>query len=184
MRNWMIRSVGTAVLASTLALTTIAAAASNMFLKVDGIEGESTAQGHLKEIEIDSFSWGFHNAPSKGMGGGAGASKATIQDFTVVKRVDASSPNLVRSLLQGTTIKIATFVVQRAGGKAPADSIKITLENVRITDIKVSGAEAANATESVSFAFGKLTYDYTPIDAKGGKAPTISVTWDVAKNKS
>ena len=38
--------------------------AVNMFLKLDGITGESTNKGHKDEIEILSFSWGVaHPAP-------------------------------------------------------------------------------------------------------------------------
>ena len=33
-------------------------AAVDFFLKIDGIEGESTQKGHEKEIEIQSWSFG------------------------------------------------------------------------------------------------------------------------------
>jgi type VI secretion system secreted protein Hcp len=188
MKTWMVRSVGIAALASTLALSTVAAAAADLFLKIDGIAGESVAAGHQKEIDVVSFNWGFlRKAGPGGYGprGGAGAAKAAIEDFSVVKRVDAASPELVRALLDGRSIKSAVFVLQKAGGsKGGTEMIKITLENVQITDIKVSGNGTDVPTESVSLKFGKLTYDYTPIDAKGGKGPVISVTWDIAKNKS
>jgi type VI secretion system secreted protein Hcp len=178
----MIRTASAAALASTLALTTVAAAATDLFLKLDGINGESVAAGHLKEIDVQSFSWGFLRKAG-GFGPGAGASKASIEDFSVTKRVDASSPELVKALLEGRTIKNATFVVQKPGAKS-AEYLKITLENVQVTDIKVSGTSADSPMESVSLKFSKLTYEYTPTDAKGGKGPTITVTWDVAKGKA
>jgi len=185
MKTWMVRSVGIAVLASTLALSTVAAAATDLFLKIDGIAGESVAAGHQKEIDVVSFSWGFLRKGAPHPGGGAGAAKASIEDFTIVKHVDAASPALVRALLEGRTIKSAVFVLQRAGGaKGGTEMIKITLENVQVTDIKVSGDGAQVPSESVALKFGKLTYDYTPIDAKGGAGPTISVTWDLAKGKA
>ena len=39
------------------------------FLKIDGIPGESTAEKHKGEIEIESFSWGVSNSGSATHGG-------------------------------------------------------------------------------------------------------------------
>ena len=41
------------------------------FLKIDGIEGESSDDKHKGEIEVESFSWGATQAGSPGPGGGA-----------------------------------------------------------------------------------------------------------------
>ena len=51
--------------------------AFDAFLKIDGIDGESTDKTHPGEIEISSFSWGVSNPSSVGgRGGGGGAGKA------------------------------------------------------------------------------------------------------------
>ena len=55
--------------------------AFDAFLKIEGIEGESTDKTHPGEIEIESFSWGVSNTGQRGSGGGGGAGKAVIQDF-------------------------------------------------------------------------------------------------------
>ncbi len=38
--------------------------ASDMFLKIDGIPGESTDKAHANEIEVLSFSWGIQQQRS------------------------------------------------------------------------------------------------------------------------
>ena len=54
--------------------------AIDMFLKIDGIDGESTDVKHNNEIAILSYAWGeAQTAPAGGAGGGAG--KIAMQDF-------------------------------------------------------------------------------------------------------
>ena len=43
--------------------------ALDMFLKLDGIAGESTNKGHKDEIEVLSFSWGVSNSSEIGAQG-------------------------------------------------------------------------------------------------------------------
>ena len=45
-------------------------AAVDYFLKIAGIDGESTADGHKGEIDLESWSWGESN-PGAGSAGAA-----------------------------------------------------------------------------------------------------------------
>lgn len=182
MRKWMIRSAGLAALASTLVFSA-AAVADDLFLKLDGIAGESVVRGHEKEIDIESFQWGFSQQSTARAGGGAGAGKPAFQDFSVTKRVDTSSPVLLQTLLQGRSIKTATFVAHKANAERGSTLIKIVLENVRVTDIKLTGSESGEPTESVSLSFTKLSYHYFPVDRAGKQGPAVSATWDVSQNR-
>ena len=68
-----------ALLALTLAaLFPIASSAAvDVFLKLDGIKGESTDDRHKDEIVIESWSLGATNTGSHSVGGGGGAGKPT-----------------------------------------------------------------------------------------------------------
>ena len=55
--------------------------ASDIFLKLDGIDGESQDDKHKDEIELSSFSFGSSNFVSRAIGGVGGSGKATFQDF-------------------------------------------------------------------------------------------------------
>ena len=63
------------------------AAQSDYFLKIDTIEGESNAQGHEKENQIMSWSFGASNPSTVGAGSGMGAGKVQFQDFHFTKRL-------------------------------------------------------------------------------------------------
>ena len=47
--------------------------AVDMFLKLDGIKGESVDSKHKDEIAVLAWSWGMSNSGSAHLGGGAGS---------------------------------------------------------------------------------------------------------------
>lgn len=67
--------------------------AVDYFLKIDGIQGESTDAKHEGEISTLSWSWGETQATTPGAGGGA--AKVSMQDFRFSKAVDKTSPKLM-----------------------------------------------------------------------------------------
>ena len=81
-----------AVSALALATTLSCHAASDYFLKIDGIDGESTDDRHKGEIDIQSFSWGVSNSGSMSSGSGGGAGKASFQDIHFTRQLDKASP--------------------------------------------------------------------------------------------
>ena len=54
--------------------------ASDAYLLIDGINGESQAQGMTNNIELDSFSFGASNPADVG-GKGLSAGKCSLSDF-------------------------------------------------------------------------------------------------------
>ena len=154
--------------------------ASDMFLKLAGITGESTDSKHSGEIDVLSWSWGASNSSS--VVGGAG--KANVQDLSVTKYVDKASPPLLLKTLNGGAIADATLTV-RSASATPIEFLIIKLTNVLVTSISTGGSTGEDRlTENVSFNFGKVEFKYTPTDTATGKAGTpIITTWDVVANK-
>ena len=70
--------------------------AVDYFLKLKGIEGESTDEKHKNEIDVQSWSWGETQSGSAASGGGSGAGKVAMQDFNFVMKVNKASPKLSR----------------------------------------------------------------------------------------
>ena len=155
------------------------ALAVDMFLKVDGIKGESTARGgHEDWIEIESFGWG-ESRPSGGTGQGRRRSSASFSDVSVVKGVDAASPHLFQACATGKHYSSATLVIRKAG--EPFDYFSIRLQDVRVSSVKLSHSEKRDVPmEEITLTYGKITWSYDPQDAKGGKVET---GWDLMANK-
>ena len=68
------------------------------FLKIKGVDGESTDDKHKGEIELESWSFGGTNAASFSSGGGGGAGKVSLQDFHFVKKYDKASAKLFAAM--------------------------------------------------------------------------------------
>lgn len=157
----------------------IDALAVDMFIKIDGIDGEATAaRGHEEWIEIESFSWG-ESRPAGGTGQSRRRSLAAFSDVSVVKGVDAASPSLYQACATGKHYPTATLVVRKAGD--PVDYFAILLQDVMVSSVRLSHSEERDAPmEEITLTYGKITWSYDPQNAKGGKVET---GWDLKENK-
>ena len=157
--------------------------AVDMFLKLDGVDVESKDKKHTKEIDVLAWSWGMSNSGSAHVGGGDGAGKAHVQDISLTKLIDSSSPKLMLACCSGTHCPTALLTVRKAGGESPVEYLKIKMEEVFITSVSTGGSQGEeHLTESVSLNFAKVNLDYTPQEAKGAAGTAIPLTWDIAAN--
>ena len=79
--------------------------AVEIFLKIDGVTGESKANGHVDEIEVFSFSLGASNPSSVAYGHGSGAGKVDISSLSIQKQVDNASAEAVPELRQRQALR-------------------------------------------------------------------------------
>ncbi len=161
--------------------------AVDMFLKIEGVDGESTDDKHKKEIEILSFSWGVsqQRSASASSAGSLSSQRADFHDFSVVKAIDAASPKLLLACADGTHLKSIRLELCRSGGdKQPYMEYKFT--DVIVTNFKPGGSGHGEALplEEVSFAYGKAEWAYTQTKVEGGRgAGKIPAGWDLKANK-
>ena len=72
--------------------------ASDIFAKIGDIKGESLDSKHKDEVEVLSWSWGVSQSGTTRPGGGAGAGKASFNDFNFTHRIDKASPRPLESV--------------------------------------------------------------------------------------
>jgi type VI secretion system secreted protein Hcp len=160
-----------------------AAAATDMFIKIGDIKGESQDVKHKDEIDVLAWSWGMSNSGTTHSGGGGGAGKSTVQDFSFTKFVDLSTTDLMLNTLTGKHTPEATFVVQKVG-KAPFEFLKITFTDVIVTSVSTGGSGGEDRlTENITLNFAKVKVEYTKQDPDGLPGETKSFSWDIAENK-
>jgi type VI secretion system secreted protein Hcp len=156
--------------------------ACDIFLKLDGIKGESADDKHKGEIDIMAWSWGMNQSGTMHTASGGGAGKVAVQDISLTKHTDSSSPNLIQHCCSGKHIPTAWLTVRKAGGK-PVEYIKMKLEDVLISSISNGGSGGEDLqTEHVTLNFGRFEYIYTPQKADGSPDAEITKTWNIAKN--
>ena len=141
-------------------------AVPDIYLKIDGIDGEAQDQSHQNEIEILSFSFGVSNMGSGDVGLGSGSSRASLSDLSVMKHVDKASPGLFLACCTGKHLPTATLSVRKAGGDAPVEYLKYDLTEVYVSSVQTSGSDGGGiATE---FNFPQLLEDGGYVYAANG----------------
>ncbi len=155
--------------------------AVDMFLKLDGIKGESADHKHKGEIDIVSWQWGVSQSGTMAHGGGGGAGKASFADLTITHTLDASSPILSLYCASGEHIKSATLVNRKAG-KDQQEYLILKLSDIIVTNVSESaGGDVPH--ESVSLNYAKLEVEYKPQKADGTLDAGIKWGWNVKENK-
>jgi type VI secretion system secreted protein Hcp len=157
------------------------AAAVDYFLKIEGVDGESTTKGHEREILLDSFTFGAANTVTVTSGGAGGAGKATFSDMLAGSKLSKVSPKLYLSTAAGTRISNVQLSVRKSG--ATFDFYTIKLSEVYVTSVKTEGRTGEIPTESMSLNFGKVTWTYTPTSTKGTADTPVAATWDLKASK-
>jgi type VI secretion system secreted protein Hcp len=145
---------------------------ADMFLKIEGtrqgpIKGESSDQAHPDEIEVLGWHWGMDVSAAAF---GAGSARTTLQELVVRKRADRASTALMSALRANEPLKKVTLSVRKAGGDAPLDYLKITIEKARVMSHTIGSAcdGAPELVEELRIAFFKVNVQYQPQSALGG----------------
>ena len=158
--------------------------ANDMFLKIDGIEGESLDSTHSNEIEVLTLHWGMSQGASMHAGTGGGAGKVSVDDLVFTHSVDKASPILMQTCMSGKHIPKAVLTVRKAGEK-PLEFYKITMTDVMVSNVQPSGSNTGGGlVETVGLAFSKVKIEYQPQGGDGSaKGGAIVTEYDIKANK-
>jgi type VI secretion system secreted protein Hcp len=159
-------------------------AAVDYFLKINGIPGESQDSKHKGEIQLESWSWGATNKGTFASGtGGGGAGKVAMQDFSIIKQIDKSSPKLFLACASGQHIPDALFTARKAG-KDQQEYLKIKFTDLLVSSYQTGGtADQVTPTETFSLNFSKIEVQYAPQKSDGTLDAPIVHNYDVKANK-
>jgi len=164
--------------------------APEMFLKIQGLNGESTDFEYRDWSEIISFSWSVKqpagSAGGLGQGGAGSSERADFSDFTVAKAVDKLSPTLVVYCARGQHIKEVKVSIRRPIEKQRL--YQITLEDAVVSGVSQVAQPGGFAgwlpVESVSFTYSKIRFEYTECDHTTSRAKGAHRgDWDLKANK-
>lgn len=158
--------------------------AQDIFIKIDGIDGESPDTSHQNEIDVLSFHWRVLQASAMHAGSGGGAGKATVEDFEFEHYVDRSSPNLMKYCLTGKHVAEARLTVRKAGG-APLEYLRMVFTDVIVTSVAPYGGseDPSRIRERVRLSFSKVQQEYAVQNAQGGSGGAVTASYDIKANK-
>ena len=153
-------------MATSIASSTSVVSASDMFLKLSGIKGESQDAKHKDEIDVLSWSWGTSTGTGKVKRGTV--PPQCIQDLALTKFVDSSSPQLIMSAVKGEHIKEGILTLRKAG-KEQQEYLTITMTDVLVTSYQTGGVSGNDAplVDTVVLNFSSIEGEYRPQRADG-----------------
>ena len=158
--------------------------AMDMFLKVDGITGESNdaAKDTVGTIDVLAWSWGVSQSGTMHVAKGGGAGKANVQDLSITKWYDDSSPVLQKRCVAGTHIASAELNVRKAGD-APYVYIKISMTNVLVSSVSTGGSGGEDRlTENVTLNFAEVKVEYFKQGDTGSVEAGQKFTYKISEN--
>ncbi len=142
------------------------------------LKGGSTAKAHPGEIVAYGYSHEI-NSP-RDAASGLATGKRQHKALSITKSVDVSTPQLYQALVTNENLPTVTLIFTRpsSGGTGTEENyFKVTLTNAHISNIKtefpsVNGAPSTTPTDTVSFTYQKIQWDYLP------GATTASDDWE------
>lgn len=157
------------------------AAATDYFLNVDGIPGDSTVSGYAGQIVINSWQFGIGRTTT--IGNPASAGKVNCAEFVFGKILDKSSPGLLRESLDGEAIPKVVLSGTRTASPDGLLFLRITFTSVLESSYAMSSGGDV-PTESVSFNYGSLLVEYRAQGSDGSFGPPVSSSYDCLQQRT
>lgn len=152
-----------------------APARHNIYIYIDGIEGESNDSKHAKWIDVLDFS---HGATHNGTEATSYvSSRGTFEPFVFVHEIDKATPKLQESCMKGNRIPTVELSVCRQIAGVQVEIYKVKLEDVQIVSAEVKTMSFDDGSfkivEEVTLLAQKQTWTATTVtidNANGGNS--------------
>ena len=189
----MIVKTGTGILGALLLLFLLAAgpAAAAVFVKYDGVDGESRGPdgtGNKDWFIVDSFSFGIEREMKEsGEKGGTqdiNIGVGELQECTMTKSLDLSSGKLAQAAASGQSLGKCEVCFTTSGdtGEPPACYLHYVMERCYVKSWSTSGDADDRPTEEVAFYYNKIAFGYVDTD-EDGVVREESMSWDRKRNR-
>lgn len=146
----------------------------DMFMKLDGVDGESQETDHKDEIQLDGFRLNLVSPRDSFTNQAAGARRWS--HLSMRAKVDKSTPLLFQKLARNEKIPKAVLTCRKAG-KEQFEYFKITLTEVLVVKVETGELEASGGGSVIppcdfDLAFGKIEISaqtQTKLGSMGGQ---------------
>jgi type VI secretion system secreted protein Hcp len=152
--------------------------AYDLFLRIEGITGDSRDAKHAGWMDVVSFSWGVTMTPSSG----TTMSRPLFTDLILTKPMDRASPVLLVSCASGKRFPTAVLQLVRTG-EMRVVFMEYTLSDVMLTAYQPAGQGAEDQPlEALNLNAARIVTKYTPVAADGSAGTAITGGWDLRAN--
>ncbi|HMF94410.1 MAG TPA: type VI secretion system tube protein Hcp [Vicinamibacterales bacterium] len=154
-----------------------------ILLDIPDIKGQSTIKGFEDKIEILSASHGVAMQVTASPSSTERTSgRPNHQDLTVSKYVDLSTCPIIAACNAATNLKTITLTIGRNDAGTLLPYLVYTLDNTIVSSVSVSCGSGDRPTETITFNYSKIKWDFTEQKADTGKKGNNGAVWDLATN--
>ncbi|WP_368900462.1 Hcp family type VI secretion system effector [Mixta calida] len=145
-----------------------------LYLRLQGITGESKDNLHQGWIDLKGYSWGLesHGAENNGT--------VNFHNLTVHALLDKATPAMITYASKKTLINKAELAICRAGSEHK-EFCRITIENVRIAAIRMGDSGIASEV-TYELEADKVQFQYWEQTSKGGRGAETRTTWNIKEH--
>lgn len=164
--------VAAGLVAVGVASSTSIVSASDMFLKISGIKGESLDKSHRGEIDVLSWSWGTSTGTGRVKKGTV--PPQCVQDLALTKYVDSSTPQLIMNGVLGQTAQEAVLTVRKSGAQQQ-DYLVIKMTDVLVSSYQTGGDAGSDSplVDQLVLHFSSIEGEYRPQKPDGSMGSPV-----------
>jgi type VI secretion system secreted protein Hcp len=158
--------------------------ASNIYLAIDGIKGESTVEKYKDQIEIMNFSYSCFQPVSESRSGGIHTcGRANHGTVNFSKFTDIATADILAAMWAGKTIKDATIRAVTNNNNDVIEYMTIVLTNVVFSNFSIHGGGNSVASEEISLSYSKIKVEYHNQGENGTTPGKKPAEWDLSLEK-
>jgi type VI secretion system secreted protein Hcp len=153
------------------------ALADDMFLRLEGIPGDSSDTQHPGEIALTSYSFGVEAESSWTKGGGASVGKPNPGELHFTALMNRSVAGVFNKIATGKSVPTATLTVRTAltGSRIGQEYVKYSFTGMFFTAVGQGLTGAGRAAVAISGVYKTLKIEQFGADG----LPVACVLWDV-----
>jgi type VI secretion system secreted protein Hcp len=156
---------------------------ADIFLAIDGIQGDSTDARHKNQIAIESFAF-LAKRPTTSSSRGSTAVR--FNGLRLDKVYDVSSPKLFAAATSGRHLKNATVTFSTSSDASGTDVLTYKLTDVMLTSYEQGGANPdmkalGSLEEEIGLTAARVSVTEKTFNAAGKPGPAVIASWQVPK---
>ena len=159
-----------------------------LYIKADGIEGESTDSSHKSWILADSASLPvFRSIPSGAVDQQRTKGETQLGDVSIVRQLDKSSTKLQEACANGTFFKEVEIHFCTTVKNKQEPYLKYKLKDVIVSSYGFHGDASGDPlpSEQVSLSYTEVEWTYVVINPEtGDKSGDVMTKYNLGKNQA
>lgn len=156
-----------------------------IYLELEGIKGNVTADGYKDHIALTSVKFGVRRGITMEPGNMSNreATRPVVNQITVTKLADSSVTALFKEAVTGSTGKKAVIKFVQTGADKVEQFMDYTLENCMVSGYWVKAGAQDHPEEIVTLSFSKILVNHGNFDAANKSTSPQRVGYDLALAK-